>query len=109
MIKEITTSVELASVLADNARVIVYFGAVSWCAPCRVFKPKFNEAAAKAAAIDANWVFVYIDLDKAESTLIKDYEIQSVPTVLIFEPKSVALLDTTKVRRAADILDTLGL
>ena len=71
---------DLESVLYGNHRVVVDFSAPGWCIPCRRLAPHFHKAAENSSA-----VFVEIDIDNADERIREHYDIQSVPTVILFE------------------------
>jgi thioredoxin 1 len=54
-----------------------YFSA-SWCGPCKMFKPVVNELISEGHNIEI------IDIDDNQ-TLAQQYQIQSIPTVVIEE------------------------
>ena len=54
-----------------------YFSA-TWCGPCKVFKPVMNEIAGKGYHVE------FIDIDSL-SDLAQQYNVRSVPTVVIEE------------------------
>jgi thioredoxin 1 len=51
----------------------------SWCAPCRMFGPVFERAAAKHPEA----VFAKVDVD-AEQELAGGLQIRSIPTLMVF-------------------------
>mgnify|MGYP005676701887 FL=1 len=54
-----------------------YFSA-SWCGPCKMFKPVVNELISEGHNIEI------IDIDDNQ-TLAQQYQIQSIPTIVIEE------------------------
>jgi len=54
----------------------------SWCGPCKVFKPTLLE-------LDQERL-VYIDIDEL-SEIRRDYNVQSVPTVILVDEDGVEL------------------
>lgn len=72
------TKDEFDGVVSSNDLVLMDFWA-SWCGPCRVFGPIFEEASEKHA--DA--VFAKVDTE-AEQELSRALGIMSIPTLMIF-------------------------
>ena len=71
----------LLHILESYERVVVDFGAPSWCVPCRQLTPHFHYA---SEHMEGKALFVEVDID--ESPEIADrFNILSVPTVLLFE------------------------
>ncbi len=76
---KVASLLDLYTVLGERERVIVSFGAPSWCVPCKRLAPHI----ANLAGRHEDATFVEVDVDAAED--IKNaYDIQSVPTVLYF-------------------------
>lgn len=72
-------SVEEFKELIKGKKVVVDFYA-SWCGPCKMFSPIIDEVANEMPDVK----FLKVDIDTLEA-LPKEYEIMSIPTVLIFE------------------------
>ncbi|MFZ4548153.1 MAG: thioredoxin [Bacteroidales bacterium] len=68
------------SIINDTKPVIVDFHAL-WCGPCKVQSPILKEVAAQLG--DSVRV-IKIDVDQ-NSTLSAQYQIQSVPTLIVFK------------------------
>lgn len=70
----------VSEVLASDQPVLVDFHA-DWCQPCRTQSPTIDDLATefsgrvKVGAVDVD----------AESALAQDYDIRSIPTVLLFK------------------------
>lgn len=63
---------------------ILYFSA-PWCAPCRAFKPAFNEVVADYKDdIDV----VHIDIDENQDAAI-EHNVTSIPTILLIKGDTV--------------------
>ena len=58
-------------------KTIKYFSA-TWCGPCQTFKPVMNEIASEGYSVQ------FIDIDQS-STIAEQYNVMSVPTVIIEE------------------------
>ena len=63
----------------DLINSVVYFGAISWCQPCKFIHPLMKEMSQK----HHNLNFIYVDADNAPDVL-KKFNISSVPTIKIF-------------------------
>lgn len=69
---------EIERIVADNPKVVVDFGAESWCVPCRRLRPHYDAAAGQ---VDA--VLVRADIDD-NPELARKYNILGVPTLLAY-------------------------
>jgi thiol-disulfide isomerase/thioredoxin len=65
---------------ADYVNSVVYFGALSWCAPCKQLHPWMQKISGQYTGLQ----FIYVDVDTADLNLIKRHNIMSVPTVKLF-------------------------
>lgn len=64
---------------ADLSNALVFFGALDWCAPCKMIHPIVEELSTKYEGID----FYYIDADDNAFEL-RSQGVSSVPTLLFF-------------------------
>ena len=71
--------------LSKNEKVLALFYA-SWCPYCIRFVPVFNK---KVADFNAG-TLIHVLLDDYDNPLWDDYEIDAVPTVILFEKGKVA-------------------
>ena len=58
-------------------KTLKYFSA-TWCGPCQTFKPIMNEIAGEGYSVQ------FIDIDQS-SSVAEQYNVRSVPTVVIEE------------------------
>ena len=58
-------------------KTLKYFSA-TWCGPCKTFKPVMNEIAGEGYSVQ------FIDIDQS-SSVAEQYNVRSVPTVVIEE------------------------
>ena len=93
---------ELNEILKNNALVLVDFYA-SWCMPCKMLSPVIEEIAKE---YEGKVVVCKIDIDENEE-LANEYNIMSVPTVIIFKNNEnveeiIGLNNKSKYTRALD-------
>ena len=77
MVKEIKTEKEFKEIIKKEA--VVDFWA-SWCMPCMMFAPVFEEISKKFKNIS----FGKVNVDENRN-LAEKYDISSIPTLLIFK------------------------
>jgi len=96
----IQSAEEFEALLAQEKPVLVDFFA-TWCGPCKMFAPTFDEFAADHSEIEC----VKIDVDQC-GELAKRYGIMSIPTIILFnngEPKkkNIGTLDIEELEEFA--------
>ena len=79
MVKHVTKT-EFDELIAGDKTVFCDFWA-SWCGPCRMLAPVFEELSDK---YDVKATFVKVDVDKEEDAARK-YGITSIPNVIAFK------------------------
>lgn len=79
MTKAFTTANFNEEVLQSEVPVLVDFWA-TWCAPCRMLGPVIDELAEEAQGYKVGKVNV-----DEEPELAKEYNVMSIPTVLVFK------------------------
>jgi len=92
-----------AEVLKSDIPVLVDFWA-SWCGPCRMLAPVIEDLA-KELSGKAKVGKVNVD---EEEQLAVQYNIMSIPTVILFKDGKVAAT-STGVKNKAQLIDTFGL
>ena len=79
MVKYVTSQ-ELEKLLAGEKPVVCDFWA-TWCGPCRMLAPVFEEVSDK---LENKAVFVKLDVDENEDAAVK-YGITSIPNIILFK------------------------
>lgn len=82
-------------VVTGNNMVIVDFWA-SWCAPCNVFAPIFEEASERHADV----VFARVNTEE-EQELAAIFNIRSIPTLMLFREKEILYAEAGALPPAA--------
>jgi len=77
----VTTKNFQSEVVEFKGKVLVDFWA-TWCGPCQMLAPIIDEIAAEASPDKVK--IVKVDVDQ-ESELTAQYQVVSIPTVLIFD------------------------
>lgn len=84
MVKEINTA-DFKAALAEGKVIVADFWAV-WCGPCRMLSPVLDELSEEFAG---KAEFVKINVDE-ELVLSQEYDIMSIPCVIVFKNGEVA-------------------
>ena len=92
-----------AEVLKSDLPVVVDFWA-SWCGPCRMLAPLIKSL---AEDLEGEAKVGKINIDE-ESELASEYQIMSVPTVMLFKDGKVAAT-SIGVKPKAEIREALGI
>lgn len=93
----------LASVLNENNKVLVQFGA-AWCGNCRLLKPKVK----RLAEATENVQFVYVDAEKFPESR-KLAEVTNLPTFAIYQDgKFINQVVTSKEEHLKEICDEIA-
>ncbi|TPX56910.1 hypothetical protein PhCBS80983_g04204 [Powellomyces hirtus] len=79
MVKIVATAEEFNSIIKNNQVVIVDFHA-TWCGPCKMIAPKFEEFSKKYDKA----VFIKIDVDEVPD-VAEQAGVSSMPTFLIYK------------------------
>ena len=91
------------AMLKENELVLVDFYA-DWCGPCRMLAPIIEQIENEKAGLVK---VVKIDVDK-ETNTTKKYNIQSIPTLIIFK-NGKETNQLVGYRSKKDIIEALGL
>ena len=59
----------------------------SWCGPCRMYKPVFDEVEKEMA--DSGITFQTVDIDEDKSCRAEQYAVRSVPTTVLLKENEV--------------------
>ena len=83
--KHIKSKAEFEQLINENNNVVIDFYA-TWCGPCKMLAPIFEQVAAEKE----NVTFVKVDVDEALE-LAQLFGIQSIPTVAYIKNQKLAL------------------
>lgn len=100
MVKIIKTETEFNEIINEGKVVVDFFA--TWCGPCRMFAPVYEEASNQLSTI----TFLKVDIDEIEN-LPKKYGIMSVPTLLLFENGQV-IKQTSGYMEKEDLIEFLS-
>ena len=81
----ITTKAEFENLIKENNNVVIDFYA-TWCGPCKLLAPIFEDVAKEKE----NVLFVKVDVDEA-GELAELFGISSIPTVVYIKNEKLAL------------------
>jgi thioredoxin 1 len=59
----------------------------SWCGPCRMYKPVFDEV--EKEMVDSGIVFQTVDIDEDKSNRAEQYAVRGVPTTVLIKENEV--------------------
>lgn len=85
MSSKIVTAQNIDEILEKNEIVILDFWA-SWCEPCKIFGPIFDSVAKKNPDLFFGKVNSEVELQLSE-----DFEIRSIPTLVILKDRTIIL------------------
>lgn len=81
--EHITTKEEFEKLITENDNVVIDFFA-TWCGPCKMLAPVFENV----ASTTNNVAFVKVDVDES-SELASLFGIQSIPTLVYIKDKKL--------------------
>ena len=81
----ITTKAEFETLIKENNNIIIDFYA-TWCGPCKLLAPVFEDV----AKTKENVTFVKVDVDEA-GELAELFGISSIPTMVYIKNEKLAL------------------
>lgn len=100
--KELTSD-NLETVLKENEKVVVQYGA-TWCGNCRLIKPKFKRLGEETDGIE----FYYVDAEKFPNSR-QFAEINNLPTFATFHNgEKVGQGMGNKIEKVKELVDALA-
>lgn len=99
MVRDVTSSEELAKVLSSNTYVVVDFYA-DWCPPCKAIAPVFEQLSGKHA-VEAQLAFVKVNVDNVKDVAVQ-YRISAMPTFLFFKQGTQVAVHGQKTLQGAN-------
>ena len=103
-VKELTEA-QTTAVLSKAKRTYVIDFNATWCGPCRLFKPVFDETAGELKKVAD---FYSVDVDKCP-VFSRSKSIKVVPTVYIYNPKTKKSKTFTGVVSKDDLVAAIKL
>jgi thiol:disulfide interchange protein len=80
----------------------------TWCGPCQTLDRKVFSKRAVGSFMDRHFVSLRFDVDRGPGrTFAHDYEVRSIPTMLIFDEQGNLLARTSGGRSADDFLEDM--
>lgn len=89
------TEQTFSDVIADNELVVIDFWA-EWCGPCKSFEKVIQSVAPKYPKV----VFGSVDIE-SEKSLATDFNISSVPAIMILKNQTVVYADSGTLSASA--------
>ena len=100
------TDANFKEVLANNAVVVVDFGA-AWCGPCKSLQPVIDKI---ATAYEGRAAVGKVDIEESPETT-EEFAIRSVPTILFFKNGEMVpgkkIVGATSEAKIPDIIDEI--
>ena len=100
------TDANFKEVLANNAVVVVDFGA-AWCGPCKSLQPVIDKI---ATAYEGRAAVGKVDIEESPETT-EEFAIRSVPTILFFKNGEMVpgkkIVGATSEAKITDIIDEI--
>ena len=84
----------------SNPKALVMVGAISWCQPCRVLKPRVLNMETDYDTVS----FAYLDIDEGQ-IWAKEHNVMAVPTFILYvDGKIVRAMPTSNEMGVRDLL-----
>jgi len=87
---------ELKSLIGENEKVVVKFGA-EWCGPCKMMEKTLASLEEELPDVK----FAHIDVEECDQEIVEEYSIMNLPTVILFKNGEVANRETGNIQKAA--------
>ncbi len=98
------TDADFADNLAKSEKPVVVDFWATWCAPCQVMAPIFEEL---AEDLKASHTFVKVDVDQ-NPNISQQYSILAIPTLVVFQDSKI-IAQHSGASTKAQLQKTLGL
>lgn len=83
MVKHINSKTEFIEAIANGTVLVDFFA--TWCGPCRMLAPVLEQFATDATDVEV----IKVDVD-AVRDVASEYQIESIPTLILFKDGIVA-------------------